>query len=112
MSWERRGNNFYYYKKERDGSRVKSIYVGRGEIANMISNLQSTSGLFERAIGIAYPSLQEKLSEQDANIDRACALIDAITQASLIAAGFHQHRRQWRKKRNVQGAKESGDTGG
>jgi len=40
--------NRYYYKKERDGSRVKSIYVGRGEIAHMISQIQSDSPLLER----------------------------------------------------------------
>ena len=48
MGWEQRGHNQYYYKKERDGSRVKSIYVGRGEIAHMVAQLQSSSPLIER----------------------------------------------------------------
>ena len=43
MGWEQRGNNRYYYRKEREGSRVKSVYVGRGEIADMISQIQSPS---------------------------------------------------------------------
>lgn len=48
MGWEQRGNNSYYYKKEREGSRVKSVYVGRGEIAHMVAQLQSSSPLLER----------------------------------------------------------------
>lgn len=48
MGWERRGTHQYYYRKERDGSRVKSVYVGRGEIANMISQFQSGSCLIEK----------------------------------------------------------------
>jgi hypothetical protein len=99
MGWEQRGNHSYYYRKERKGSRVKSVYVGRGEIANMISNLQTTSQVFEKAMGMAYPSKLDKLKEQDANIEQRCRLVNAITQASLLASGFHTHKRQWRKRR-------------
>ena len=112
MGWEQRGAHEYYYRKQRDGRRVKSLYVGRGEIAKMVSELQSSSGLFEKAIVLACPSEQEKLKEQDAKIELACRLVDSITQAALLAAGFHQHRRQWRKKRNGHGALASGDTSG
>ena len=50
MGWEQRGNNQYFYKKERDGSRVKSVYVGRGEIAQMVAQIQSTSPLLEKLV--------------------------------------------------------------
>ena len=48
MGWERRGNHEYYYRKEREGSRVKSTYVGRGEMAHMISNFESSSTEIEK----------------------------------------------------------------
>ena len=48
MGWEQRGNKRYFYRKERDGSQVKSVYVGRGEIAHMVAQLQSSSPLLER----------------------------------------------------------------
>src|SRR5688500_8453371 len=38
MGWEQRGNHSYYYRKERSGSSVRSVYVGRGEVAHMISS--------------------------------------------------------------------------
>ena len=112
MAWEQRGNNQYYYRKQRLGLRVKSVYVGRGEIAKMVSDLQSTSGLFERALSIAYPPQTKLHKDQDAQLEHACRLIDSIMQASLLAAGFHMHRRQWRKTRYGHSAKESGDKGG
>jgi hypothetical protein len=100
MGWEQRGNNSYYYKKERDGSRVKSVYVGRGEIAHMVAQLQSSSPLLERfARSIKSPQQLEQ-EKAEAALDQLSGLIEVITQASLIAAGFHTHKRQWRKMRN------------
>jgi hypothetical protein len=101
MGWEQRGNNQYYYKKEREGSRVKSVYVGRGEIAYMVSELQSSSPLLERiARTVKSPDLV-KSEKADATLKQASDLIQLITQATLLTAGFHTHRRQWRKKRDV-----------
>lgn len=110
MGWEQRGSHQYFYRKQRDGLRVKSIYVGRGEIAKMVSGHQSTSGLFERALRIAYPSKQQKLKEQDAAVEHVYRLVDSITTASVLAAGFHLHRRQWRKKRYEHNRQKSDDT--
>ena len=47
MGWEQRGTHQYFYRKEREGSRVKWIYVRRGEIAKMISQFQSSSSVLE-----------------------------------------------------------------
>ena len=85
MGWEYRGANKYYYRKEREGSRVKSVYVGRGAIANLVSDLQDSSGLFDEAISIAYPSVQENLKEGDAEIEQVCSLIQDDT--SIAACG-------------------------
>ena len=101
MGWEQRGNNRYYYKKEREGSRVKSVYVGRGEIAHMIADLQSSSPLLERiARTIKSPDVL-KSEKADDTLKQASDLIQLITQATLLTAGFHTHKRQWRKKRDV-----------
>ena len=100
MGWEQRGNNSYYYKKEREGSRVKSVYVGRGEIAHMVAQLQSTSATRELARTMKSPEVI-KAEKAEAALDQASDLIELITEASLLAAGFHTHHRQWRRKRNV-----------
>jgi hypothetical protein len=98
MGWEQRGNNFYYYRKEREGSRVKSTYVGRGEIAHLISQFQASSTVVER-LAAANKSLESKKEENLLNL--VGELIRLFTQVSLLTNGFHTHRRQWRRKRNA-----------
>jgi hypothetical protein len=99
MGWEQRGNNQYYYKKEREGSRVKSVYVGRGEVAQMISKLQSSSAELEKLM-LAKRTIEALESERvKGALDRAIELTELFTQATLLVAGFHTHHRQWRRKR-------------
>ena len=100
MGWEQRGNNRYFYRKERDGSRVKSVYVGRGEIAHMVAQLQSSSPLIEKFARTMKSPQQVQQEKAEAALEQASDLIELITQASLLSAGFHTHHRQWRRKRN------------
>jgi hypothetical protein len=101
MGWEQRGTHSYYYKKEREGSRVKSVYVGRGEIAQMISQLQSSSPLLERLARALKLPEAVKQERAEAAMEQATDLIQLITQATLLTAGFHTHHRQWRRKRSL-----------
>jgi hypothetical protein len=98
MGWEQRGNHSYYYRKEREGPRVKSVYVGRGEIANMISQFQSGSSLIEQLA-------RQTMAANDVSLDSGVLVfeqaVQLFTEAALLAAGFHTHHRQWRRKRNV-----------
>ena len=100
MGWEQRGKNSYYYKKERDGSKVKSVYVGRGEVAHMVSKLQSSSTQLQKLMRAKRSIEVNELERVEATLDRAIELTQLFTQAALLAAGFHTHRRQWRRKRN------------
>jgi len=100
MGWEQRGTNSYYYKKERDGAHVKSVYVGRGEIAHMISKLQSSSAELEKLRGAKKSIEAHELQRVESALDRAIELTKLFTEAELLTAGFHTHRRQWRRKRN------------
>lgn len=101
MGWEQRGNNEYYYRKEREGSRVKSTYVGRGEVAHMISEFESSSAELEKLMRAQKSIEAQELERVELALDRAIELTQLFTEAELLAAGFHTHRRQWRRKRNV-----------
>ena len=101
MGWEQRGNNQYYYRKEREGSRVKSVYVGRGEIAHMISQIQASSPLLEKLARASRSSETAKFQKEEAALDQVTDLLRLVTEASLLAAGFHTHHRQWRRRRYV-----------
>jgi hypothetical protein len=100
MAWEQRGTNRYYYRKEREGSRVKSVYVGRGEVAHMISKLESSSAELEKLLRAQKSIEAQELERVELALDRAIELTQLFTEAELLAAGFHTHHRQWRRKRN------------
>lgn len=109
MGWEQRGRRSYLYKKEREGSRVRSVYIGVGERAALISQLE-TMRRDEAEIKREDRRLElAKLEQLDRAIEAACRLIDTVTEAALIVAGFHTHKREWRKRRyGNDGGKGSG----
>jgi len=94
MGWEQRGTASYYYRKERDGSRVKSTYVGRGEMAHMISKFESSSAQLEKLLEAKKSIEAQERDRIEAAVDRAVELVQLFTEATLLTAGFHTHRRQ------------------
>ncbi len=102
MGWEQRGTNRYYYRKEREGSRVKSVYVRRGEIAHMVAQFQESSAIVER---LTRAQTIESFESQkaEAALSQAVELFQLFTQATLLTAVFNTHHRQWRRKQNVGG---------
>ena len=68
---------------------MKSVYVGRGEVANLISQFESSSTVFKRLLGVTRQSEGADLEAVDGSIEQTCRLIDAVTQVSLLVAGFH-----------------------
>lgn len=100
MGWEQRGDKSYYYKKERSGSSVRSVYVGRGEVAQLVSKLHSSSSDLEKLVRAKRSIEADELDRVEATLDRAIELTQLFTQAALLTAGFHTHHRQWRRKRN------------
>lgn len=103
MAWEERGGKSYYYRKERDGGRVRSIYVGSGETAGLIAQLDAMREREQEGQRILARMERERLLEQDADVDRVCALVETLTTAALLSAGFHTHKRQWRRTRYERG---------
>ncbi len=101
MGWEQRGNYRYYYRKEREGSRVRSVYIGSGETAALIAQLETMMRVESETSRAVRRRELANLERQDATIETACQMVDAILDATLIVAGFHTHKRQWRRKRYV-----------
>lgn len=99
MGWENRLGGRYYYQKIRDGQGVRSVYSGNGEVAILISRLETLSAQEKeerRSAILAERASEETLDEQIAS---ACEVVDTLTGACLLALGFHTHKRQWRRAR-------------
>ena len=99
MGWEKRGTKRYYYRKERSGASVRSICVGRGEIAHLISDFESHSTELENLMRAKKSMEAHELERVETTLDRAVELVQLFTQAALLSTGFHSHHRQWRRKR-------------
>ena len=99
MGWEPRGRGRYYYHKKRDGGRVVSEYCGRGDLGHMVAaEVDSGKTLFALLRDLDRAERQEQRAI-DAAIDQAGGLVRALMQDALTRAGYHQHKRQWRKRR-------------
>ncbi len=70
MGWENRSGSRYYYRKERSGSYVRSVYVGRGEMAHLDAVLFAMQ-LEDRQAGRVKErrALEANLNPLDADID-------------------------------------------
>ncbi len=99
MGWERRGNNQYYYRKHREGSHVRSVYVGQGEIAVLTAQLDEMQREQNETLRARERKEQRAFDTFDQSIDTLSRLSSTLTEAVLMAAGFHQHKRQWRKQK-------------
>ena len=99
MALETRKNRSYYYRKERRGRRVHSVYAGAGEIAHLLSSLDESRAEEERCKRTLKQMERERLEAEDAPIRNACSMIETLMSAALISTGFHAHKGQWRRKR-------------
>jgi hypothetical protein len=101
MAWEVRRNQRFYYRKEWQRGRVRSVYIGQGETAAILAGFdaearaEATQARNQRRAAIA------ALVAEDAKADALLAEVKALIERCLIRAGCYQHRGQWRRKRMV-----------
>jgi stress response protein SCP2 len=95
MSWER---GYYYHARKVNGHVVKT-YVGKGLDRQMMVQLARLNRDHHELLAIAGRNERQRLQELDDLLDKLTNAAEALMRASLEAAGYHQHRGQWRKKR-------------
>jgi hypothetical protein len=100
MGWEKRGGREYYYRKEREGTRVRSVYVGAGETSRLIAQLDAMQSDEQEGKRILAGLERERWQAQEAELNDLAEMMDAIATGVLLAAGYHTHKRQWRFQRN------------
>lgn len=99
MGWEERGGRRYYYRKWREGGRVASEYVGGDELAVMLASLYAADRA-ERAVEREWErEARRREVEAEAALDATTEMATTLTAATLLAAGCHMHKGQWRRRR-------------
>lgn len=95
----RRNGNIYYYKKRREGDRVVSEYVGGGLVISLAER-QAEIEKAQREAALALRQAERmSLAEIDRQLDSFSKMVDALMTAELLTLGYHQHKRQWRRRR-------------
>lgn len=102
---ELRGNGHYYYEKERNGDKVRSVYAGKGEIALILHQMRlwkKEEESYEKERKNS-ERLRERQTETELEnlVESFADLSKILTDAFFLTNGFHQHKRQWRKKRTA-----------
>lgn len=100
MAWETRGGKSYFYRKKRIGGKVRSEYVGTGEgaaLSELCDNITREENEIKRNRQKRKRAKSESL---DGRINELSGINRNLVDALFLANGFHQHKRQWRKKRN------------
>ncbi len=97
MAWEQRSNRRYYYRKRRVGRRVISEYVGSGALAQEATAFRAIACDVRQAGRRRWAAV----CALDAQVDRACDLIQALAQGTLLSTGHRLHKGQWRNSRRL-----------
>jgi hypothetical protein len=91
--------NGYYWRSRRDGSKVKTEYVGVGYFASLLAQIDQAER--EKLAAERTARLKEAAAYQalDDEINTLHGVVETLTAAAMLAAGYHKHKRQWRKSR-------------
>jgi hypothetical protein len=97
MGWDK---GRYYTRSRKVNGRVVREYIGTGEVAELLAELDALEREereTERAEGKA---LRDELDALDGSLGELHTKAELLARAALIVAGFHQHHRgEWRKRR-------------
>lgn len=95
----RRNGNVYYYRKRREGDRVVSEYVGGGLLLHLSEYEDKRERLQREAAKLQQRRVRASMAEIDRQLDEFGEMVDLLVKAELLAMGYHQHKRQWRRRR-------------
>jgi hypothetical protein len=94
-----KSGKLYYYRKRREGGKVISEYQGGGELVHIYQHIEARERAKKEAERARAKAERRTMAEIDKQIDDFSKMVDTLMQAELIAKGYHQHKRQWRRRR-------------
>jgi hypothetical protein len=103
MAWERRkdsSNRYYYHSRRLADGRVVKEYHGTGQRGAMAANADRQKRAEQSLQLQRHRALLDHIQRVAAPLMELCEACDVITEAALLAAGYHCHRSTWRRKRH------------
>ncbi len=96
MGWEyRAGGGPYYVQRRRVNGQEVREYFGKG----LEAERAAAEDALKQAEKKARKAELEQLKALDTQGADLAKVIETLITASLLVAGYHQHHRQWRKRK-------------
>jgi len=100
MPWERRQRGgLYYYRHAKPNGCSRRIYLGKGTDAGAQAEQDAQARQRRQAEREALRAEQAQVAVADAALADFRIMVDLLTQAVLLAAGFRHHKGEWRRRR-------------
>jgi hypothetical protein len=104
MGWETRGGKGRYYTRSVwSGGKVVRQYVGTGSDAEKAAAEDEARRARREAAREAGREEAERRGEADAEVAALGDAVGLLARAALAAAGYHEHRGEWRRRSDVAG---------
>jgi hypothetical protein len=100
MGWKRIGNHEYFHTSRREGGRVVTEYDGRGELAALCARLDDVGRKKREDQRAREKAEREAAAQQDREFREWYEAVETLAAAAMLAAGYHNHHGQWRRRRN------------
>jgi hypothetical protein len=100
--WEKRERGgLYYTRSRRVNGRVVREYVGGGALGELAALTDTQERQRREEEAAAWREERERLEELAGLVDEFCEAVETVARATLLAAGFRQHKRgEWRRRRD------------
>lgn len=110
MAWHK---GKYYVRKHWEAGRCVSEYIGGGDLGQIAADLDAAEQAERKRAAAARRRAREQERALDAQVIEAADLARALARAVLLASGYHDHKGQWRRRREQTAgrdkARESGN---
>jgi hypothetical protein len=99
MGWKTINGRRYFYKSERQGGRVKTTYFGAGESGLLISRMEAIDREEKEETRKQPQAEREEFDAEEKAVAEWFERVQDAANTAMVAAGFHKHKGQWRRKR-------------
>ena len=96
MGWEK---GRYYTRSRKVNGRVVREDVGGGEVGALAAEFDAIERERRESERESWRLEKEEMEAFDASVAKVCQMAGIIAKAAMVAAGFHRHRGQWRRRR-------------
>jgi len=96
MGWEK---GRYYTRSTKVNGRVEREYFGCGEVGALVAQMDAIERERREWERECWRLEREEMENFDASVAKVCQMADILAKAAMVAAGFHRHRGEWRRRR-------------